>query len=106
MSIPQCITLLTCPVRTNFTGDSWSVSYLALVTWLCSLIPESVEEPSVTHPFPFSVLGLQQMFISGRLMLAVVVTPASEIDERTTAMLKKSNKVCMEIKIFLSNINL
>ena len=93
--------LLTCPVRTNFTGDSWSVSYLALVTWLCSLIPESVEEPSVTHPFPFSVLGLQQMFISGRLMLAVVVTPASEIDERTTAMLKKSIKVCNGNQDFL-----
>ena len=41
-------------------------------------------------------------------MLAVVVTPASEIDERTTAMLKKSNKVsCVYgIMIFFSNTNL
>lgn len=62
-------------------GDNWSVSYMALITWLCSLIPNDIEDVAAGRsdpPPPFYVIGLQQMLFDGALILAVTVVPSSD----------------------------
>jgi len=56
--------------------------YILLVAWLCSKIPDDIENPTskdeddqVIHPF--HVVGLQQMVVDKKLMLAAVVVPSS-----------------------------
>lgn len=52
------------------------------------------KHPSVEHLYPFNVIGLQQMVINDKLLLAIVVVPSVELDENYLPPNKAGTKVC------------
>lgn len=72
------------------------MDYLALVSWLCSLIPGNLEirDDNVTHPVPFNVVGIQQMIFHDRLIIAVAITPHDQAEgKNASGGIKKGSKV-------------
>ena len=77
-----CIRGLTVfPLKVPFVllfEGGFSASYTAVLTWLLSLVPDSLSvltSPCDNVAVPFYVLGLQQLFLEGQLMLYVTVCP-------------------------------
>ena len=87
------------------TGLGLSATYTTLLTWLLSLVPDDftflrppdasgmTSHPPVDWPAPFVVLGLQQMFIDGQLVLYVVIKPIQDFDERNLPETVRKTKV-------------
>ena len=77
----------------------WSDSYKALIAWLCLLVPIDLEEvePEFRHYCPFNVVGLQQMVIEGKLVLAIAAASSGIVDNKTLQTMRLGVKVGCEL---------
>ena len=79
----------------------FSASYVALLTWLLSLVPNNynflwkkTDDSPPDTSVPFRVVGLQQLCLDGRLALYVVVVPAVIFTAKDIHSRVKKTQVC------------
>ena len=87
--------LFKVPFVLLFKGG-FSASYTAVLTWLLSLVPDSLSvltSPCDNVAVPFYVLGLQQLFLEGQLTLYVTVCPVDRFTAKDMPN-KRKMRVC------------
>ena len=82
-------------------GLGLSATYTSLLTWLLSLVPDhfpsgasdAQNNAPIVSNAPFSVLGLQQIYLDGQLVLYVAIKPLHEFDSKMLPQTVKKTKV-------------
>jgi len=67
----------------NFAVGKVSASYIAVISWLLSLVAANIDDVTRSAAeAPFRVIGLQQMLIDGQLACYAAVVPVKQFTAR------------------------